>query len=332
MKKIQIFIFMLMITGLLTNDLITIDKKYDEIEKKQLTEFSDIKLSDFFNGNFSFKLNAYTEDQIALKKEMMEIKALLNFDLFQRPENNGIYFIDDHLFERFYPRDEKAIADYLEVIKTLEDQIGLDQVIVIPDKSLFLNKYLHLTMEDFADLNIISDLLEVDDYYKTDLHLTHQGAYKLYQFLEGGKSVAFEKVSDTFLGYYYNKAMAGTADEIYKISNQLTNDLTLCRLDQCYDDVYFEEALTSHDKYEYFLGGISPVSVLTNPNGEGELVIFGDSYSSSLSIFMAMNYEKVTVVDLRLIELEDALSYVGNDAKVIAVHGLKTINDATIAR
>jgi len=332
MKKLQIILVSAILLLLMFSDIVKADSSYDEIEKKTLTEWLDVQIKDFFNGDFSDDLNDYVEDQIAFKKLLRELKSITKYHLQLSPENNGIYVSGEHLFERVFPKNDKAIDKYLETIKRLEEKFNIDEHFVIPDKSLYLDEFLHLNKSDFEELNLLFDLFDIDDFYKTDLHLSHQGAYKLYHHLvKDALSLDFKEVSQDFQGYYYNKSMYSLLkDSIYQIDNDLVKNLTICKLDDCYDSVYFDKELEGHDKYTYFSGGVSPITTITNPNGEGELVIFGDSYSQSLSIFMALNYAKVTVVDLRLININEVEKYIGSDYKAISVYGLKTINDGSI--
>ncbi len=334
MKKFQVGFIITIVFTLLCVDLIAADKLFDPYQKKNLSQISDIDfIKDYFNKDLSGNINDYVEDQIYLKKPIREFKALLNRYLLKRPENNSIYIYQDHLFEKVFPRSDFSIENYKRTLRLIAKYTDIDSNFVIPDKSLYLDKYLHLSESDFEDLNLLYDIFSKDDYYKSDLHLTHQGAYKLYQHLVGDAlELEFEEVSDAFKGYYYNKSMYPfISDSIFKISDDLTSNLKLCKLDQCFDSVYDFEALNTHDKYNFFNGGLSPVTTIENDTQEGELVIFGDSYSQSFSIMMALNYKKVTIIDLRLMDISQVSNYISENAKVITVYGLKTINDGAIS-
>ena len=58
------------------------------------------------------------------------------------------------------------------------------------------------------------------------------------------------------------------------------------------------------DPYELFLSGTSALIEIHNPNAktDKELVIFRDSFGSSLAPLMVEGYRKVTVVDIRYIQ------------------------------
>ena len=67
-----------------------------------------------------------------------------------------------------------------------------------------------------------------------------------------------------------------------------------------YDLSKMEEA----DPYELYVGG--PVSLVTienpNANNEEELIVFRDSFGSSIAPLLAQGYKKVTLVDIRYIQ------------------------------
>ena len=84
-----------------------------------------------------------------------------------------------------------------------------------------------------------------------------------------------------------------------------------------------------------FLGGISPIVTLTNPNAESqrELVIFGDSYSSSLAPLLCGEYRTVTIVDLRFIFsslLPDLLTFTNQD--VLFLYSDWILNNSAMLR
>ena len=69
--------------------------------------------------------------------------------------------------------------------------------------------------------------------------------------------------------------------------------------------MYFRDYLTKKDKYSSFLGANVPVLTITSnipkEADNGSLLVIKDSYAHSLVPFLAKNYSKITVVDLRYI-------------------------------
>ena len=66
------------------------------------------------------------------------------------------------------------------------------------------------------------------------------------------------------------------------------------------------------DLYEVFLSGAQPILTIENPAGETgrDLVLFRDSYGSSLAPLLLQSYSKVTLVDIRYIHPDQVGDYV----------------------
>ena len=64
----------------------------------------------------------------------------------------------------------------------------------------------------------------------------------------------------------------------------------------------YEESKTQ-DKYDIFLSGAKPIITVINPNAKEnkELILFRDSFGSSLAPLLIENYSKITLVDIRYI-------------------------------
>ena len=65
--------------------------------------------------------------------------------------------------------------------------------------------------------------------------------------------------------------------------------------------VYDLDRLSTDVPYDVFLSGATPLVTITSPNArtDRELVIFRDSFSSSLAPLLLEEYCKITLVDLR---------------------------------
>ena len=54
-------------------------------------------------------------------------------------------------------------------------------------------------------------------------------------------------------------------------------------------------------KYDIFVSGATPLITIENPNAknEKELLLFRDSFGSSLAPLLVENYRKITLIDIR---------------------------------
>ena len=82
--------------------------------------------------------------------------------------------------------------------------------------------------------------------------------------------------------------------------------------------VYDMSKRTSQDLYDVYLSGATALLTIENPlaNTDRELIVFRDSFDSSMIPLLIQDYKTVTVVDIRYISsmlLEQYISFHGQD-------------------
>jgi hypothetical protein len=90
------------------------------------------------------------------------------------------------------------------------------------------------------------------------------------------------------------------------------------------------------DPYEMFLSGTQPLLVIENPNAEAEreLILFRDSFGSSLAPLLAEGYSKITVVDIRYVNsaflggLVDFSEKAGREVDVLFLYSTILLNSS----
>ena len=97
-------------------------------------------------------------------------------------------------------------------------------------------------------------------------------------------------------------------------------------------DVYDKEKLYGVDSYDVFLSGPSSFIEIINDKSDNsrELIVFRDSFGSSLVPLLIPFYNKITVVDLRYISLEivkDYIDFDGND--VLFLYSTLIVNNSS---
>ena len=116
------------------------------------------------------------------------------------------------------------------------------------------------------------------------------------------------KVERPFYGVYYGQAaLPMEPDAMYLLESDLLKNCTV------YDHesgktlpVYDESKLDSKDLYEIYLSGPRGLLTITNPAGNPgkELIIFRDSFGSAMIPLLLADYETVTVVDIRYLQID----------------------------
>ena len=160
----------------------------------------------------------------------------------------------------------------------------------------------------------LTDSLSIQDYYRTDTHWRQERLLPAAQALcqrwgcplprQGGLHRS-PRWTTPFYGVYYGQAaLPMQPDTMYLLKSDLLDD---CRV---YDyetgettAVYDMTKLDSKDLYDVYLSGARSLLTIENPNAATgrELIVFRDSFGSSMVPLLANDYAKVTLVDLRYI-------------------------------
>ncbi len=301
-------------------------------ERRELAQMPEFSFESFKSGKFMGEFDEFTADQLPLRDSFRTLKAYAAKYLFAQTDNNDIYVYNGYAAKMEANENEESAVNAAEKIKEicdlyLTENSGKLLFSVIPDKNCYLaEKSGHLTVDPqfFADkiseINPtvgyvdISDLLDETDFYFTDTH------WRQEKILDVAKRIASEfgitlsaeyeeKTLDVpFYGVYCGQsALPLDAEEIKYLTNaQLENYRVFDYQNNKESDVYDMERANGKDPYEMFLSG--PISLITveNPSAktEKELVIFRDSFGSSIAPLLAEGYSKITLVDTRYIQPE----------------------------
>ena len=145
-----------------------------------------------------------------------------------------------------------------------------------------------------------------------------------------------EQVERLFYGVYYgHAALPMDPEPLYLMRSELLDACSVLEYDmetdswQPHSQVYNMEKLSGNDLYELYLSGNQPLLQIENPNAatDKELIIFRDSFGSSLAPLLVKDYAKVTLVDLRLVDyksLNEFLTFKGQD--VLFLYNTQVLN------
>ena len=99
--------------------------------------------------------------------------------------------------------------------------------------------------------------------------------------------------------------------------------------------VYNTALLEGSSAYDIFLSGLSPLTVINCPNAKRErhLVLFSDSYGSSLAPLLLEQYSKITVVDLRYLPSKLLSQHVDfTDADILLLYSAAIVNNSNLLK
>jgi hypothetical protein len=95
--------------------------------------------------------------------------------------------------------------------------------------------------------------------------------------------------------------------------------------------VYVTDKLKGRDPYEMFLSGAVPLLTIENPQAgtDKELIVFRDSFASSLLPLLSEGYSKITLVDIRYIKSSLLGNYIEfKDQDILFLYSTLILNDS----
>ena len=119
------------------------------------------------------------------------------------------------------------------------------------------------------------------------------------------------------------------------MTNDIIDNTTIKDLDSKTTTVYEIESLGKMDSYDVFLSGPTSLVEMTSNNtqSEKELIIFRDSFTSSLAPLMLDGYKKITLIDIRYMSsslLENYITF--NNQDVLFLYNTTIINNSDMLK
>lgn len=328
-KKIAVIaVFALMIFGLAIAHWLLPDAQYSDTERRALEQKPDLSSKAVFDGSYASEMETYLLEQFPLRDSFRGVKTVVNTHLWNLRDTNGYYYADGHWMELDETLDEKQVSFAVNKFNTILEnhpQIANAYYAIVPDKNYFLaeeNGYfamdydkLYALMENMNAQGIdLRAALSIDDYYRTDSHWRQERLQSVVQTLCEAMDVsampldACEKITlEDFAGVYADHtAYPFISEELCYLEHASMQGMTVQKLDSIKIKwiempMYDTAAYQGVDPYDVYLSGAQPLIRIENPNAENDkhLILFRDSFGSSLAPLLSASYAKVTLVDLR---------------------------------
>ena len=334
-KRLPGVIFMVLLLGLAGKEALSHQRTYSPVEKRELQTRPEISITKVLDGRFQKKYESYLRDQFPGRDHWVSFQT--DMELFMgKNEIHNVYIGKNHYLLEHYTEKEFDPQQISKNLQALEKFVGKAKqnadvhVMMVPTKSWVLREKLpafapHYKEQKFYDA--LQQKLEKEDvlisvepvldahkeeeiYYRTDHHWTTLGAWYAYeqytkavggdlQRAQGKKK--FRCISKDFYGTTYAKInYARQADkiEIYEPADKLrvVYNMREKKTKTLYDVSFLKTA----DQYSVFTGGNQAVLEITGGIKNGKtLLLIKDSFANSILPFLAEDYEKLVVVDLR---------------------------------
>jgi len=273
------------------------------------------------------------------------------------PDAKGYLNIDGSYMEAGKLLNASSVQKFAEKFSALRSEHFENNEVffaTIPEKSFyakdkttaFLNHTgIHAMLSDaLYDWTAIdlAPVLSLNDYYTTDRHWKQENLEGVMTELGKAMDFTFDMtayeavVTENYRGDYANDIADLPAEKLTYLVSDATAGATVADFqDKKATMVYNETKLNSKIPYDVFLSGATPLTVITNPaqtNGK-ELVIFRDSYGSSIAPLLIENYSKITLVDLRYMSSTLLKQYVDFDgAQVLVLMSDTIVNTSNILK
>ncbi len=353
MKKILVVAAMaLTLVGIFALHVALPDGDVSDAERRPLAQLPELTVDGVFSGDYFDDLEEYLLDQFPLRESFRRLKANFQYKVLGLKANNGIYVVGDHLSKLEYPFKESqaqlAINRFNAIIDS-HPQLGKVYYALIPDKNYFMaqaNGYPAMDYEALlaqaeeirAEYIDIFPLLELEDYYRTDSHWRQEKVVDVAQQLAAAMGTTVDGMDkytaesrEGFRGVYYGQSALNLPGETLTI---LKSDVTESAIVKSAEHaanmpVYNWVDFGNTDPYDVYLSGAEALITMENPlqtNGR-HLILFRDSFGSSISPLLLSGYSKVTVVDIRYMASSLLDQYVDfTDADVLFLYCTSMFN------
>ena len=344
MKKQHVFALIFLWTVLAACAWFSPVKAMSDTERRPLAQKPVVTLENLSGGKFMQDFETYSLDQFPLRDSFRTIKSLFHQYVLAQKDNNGIYLYKGYAVKQESQLKEDSINHALERFNHIYDKYLTDSKVymaVVPDKNYYLAEYAGQLSLDYEALFEMMEAgmpwaqhidltgsLAAGDYYRTDTHWRQEKLLDAAAVICKAMGVAApqpgvytpEALERPFYGVYYGQAALPMKPEsMYLMKSSL--------LDGCsvYDhetgktgSVYDRTKLDSRDLYDVYLSGARALLTIENPHGQAdkELIVFRDSFGSSMVPLLVADYSKVTLVDTRYISsdlLDQFIDFHGQD-------------------
>ena len=333
MQKKGFAIVIAAVWGLLAlAQLLLPDGTTSDTERRPLARMPELTVETLLDGSFMEDFDDYSLDQFPLRDGFRTLKSLFHYNVLGQRDNNGIYLAGDSAVKQEYPLREASVAHALERFSYLSEKYLTDSDVyfaIVPDKGYYLAESSgHLAMDyqelfrlfregmPWAEFVDLTDTLTADSYYRTDTHWRQESLLAAAQRLCAAMGVTAPRaedytvtdVSQPFYGVYYGQAALPMApDTLRLLESELLRGCSVYDYESGKTGaVYNMEKLSGKDLYEVFLSGPRSLLTIENPNAgtDRELIVFRDSFGSSIVPLLVQDYASVTLVDIRYIQID----------------------------
>lgn len=307
---------------------------FSDSERRNLAQFPEkITWAGVVDKTDIDKFEDASVDQFPFREFFRNIKANFQYNVLGLKENNSLAIENGYIGKIETSFNDAFVNSSIGKLEDLyNNQIAGKAenvyVSVIPDKNYYLNQEYGYPAPDYKELvtYLLSKLpqseyidifeeLELEDFYKTDTHWDQSKILdvvnKLAEHMDFEVSGNYtENKLEGFEGVYYGQsAIKPEKDTLTYLTNDVISNLRVQDVsNNKLLDVYALDLFEGEDGYNVFLSGAAGKPMLRiinqNANNKKTLIIFRDSYGSSITPLIAEGYRTVYVIDIRSVNYQ----------------------------
>lgn len=330
-------------------NIVSKDNDISISERRKLTMFPKLSYNTLINGDFFNKFDSYASDQFIYRDDLRSQKARI--DLLTKHNYHSVYKYDNCLVEQIYPISGDSINNFTNILNKVVSNVNNKENIyytIVPDKNYFVNNgqlkinydsFVNMISEKFSDYNYIDifDKLSIDNYYCSDSHWKQETLEDVSNYILSSmdnyveSSYEYEYLANFKGVYSYQVPIDISSDKIYILNNEIIeNSKVYNYIDNEYSSIYNLNKINSYDKYDVYLSGAVPlIRIESSSKSSKELVVFRDSFGSSIVPLFTSSYGKIYVVDLRYISSKLLDDYIDlNNKDILFLYNVNSINNS----
>lgn len=330
------FLFVLTTAGILTKE-----KTYSVIEKRELQTRPEVTKKGLKDGSFQKTYESYLSDQFPGRDRWVQLQTSVS-RLFGKSEANGVYFGADHyLLEKYTEEDfeEERLQMNMDALASFVKMTAEKypvHVMLVPTKTWVLKEKLPLFAPTYDEdvfyqrleerlgfdaaqvlvpvERVLKEHADEEIYYRTDHHWTTLGAWYGYEAyrqackenVSTDKKQELRTIYEDFYGTTYAKVNQASQADVIAIYEPKSSLQVIYNMgEKTTDSLYEMEYLDTADQYRVFTGGNQAVLEISGGEKNGKtLLLIKDSFANCMIPFLAEDYEKMVVVDLRQLNVD----------------------------
>lgn len=320
-------------------------RDFSELENRTLAALPAASQDTLLNGAWGEALEAYAADHFPLREAMVAGRTTLHRLTGDVMQQNAIAGRDGWLFEPPQQSVSRVASLGVQALNDLAEALALPSALMIVPTSadvmqsalpaLYACQSQRPVLEALyalapamtpVDSTLLAHEGESSLYYRTDHHLTADGAAVCYRALCASLSLEPQAGTRTAIpgmqGSYFAR-MPGPLTQPELFTVDLPGQVTVT-LDGAPADFLDAALLEKRNKYAALFRGTYAHVVLENPQGSGSLLLVCDSYANAIAPMLAANYARVDMIDPRYYTGD--LAQLADEAQTTQLLGLYGLN------